>query len=214
MNAQEITMKVVVFGAAGKTGRAVVDQAKAAGHTVTAFVHNADDYDVPDVEVREGDATDPAAVDAALAGQDAVIDTIAGKTPYEPTTLESSAARAIIASMQRHGARRLVVTSMIGEGDSIANMPADQRPLLTGFLAGATPDKAQMEESVEASDLDWVIARPAILDDEPATGNVRVYTPETGDEAHRIARADLASFLVAQLSTDEHLRHAVTIGNN
>ena len=208
-------MKVIVFGAAGKTGRAVVDQAKAAGHTVTAFVHNADDYDVPDVEVREGDAhgSGRGGRGARRAGRRA-IDTIAGKTPYEPTTLESSAARAIIASMQRHGARRLVVTSMIGEGDSIANMPADQRPLLSGFLAGATPDKAQMEEAVEASDLDWVIARPAILDDEPATGNIRVYTPETGDEAHRIARADLASFLVAQLSTDEHLRHAVTIAND
>ncbi|CAA9448138.1 MAG: hypothetical protein AVDCRST_MAG02-609 [uncultured Rubrobacteraceae bacterium] len=206
-------MKVVVFGAAGKTGRAVIDQAKAAGHTVTAFVRNAGDYDVPDVEVREGDATDPAAVDAALAGQNAVIDTIGGKTPYEATTLESSAARTIIASMRRRGARRLVVTSMIGEGDSIANMPVDQRPLLTTFLRGATPDKARMEEAVAASDLDWVIVRPAILDDDPATGNARVYTPETGDEAHRIARADLASFLVAQLSTDEHLRHAVTIAN-
>jgi putative NADH-flavin reductase len=45
-------MKVVVVGAAGKTGRAVVSQAKAAGHAVTAFVHNAGDYDVPDVEVQ------------------------------------------------------------------------------------------------------------------------------------------------------------------
>ncbi|CAA9499190.1 MAG: hypothetical protein AVDCRST_MAG12-2571 [uncultured Rubrobacteraceae bacterium] len=206
-------MNVVVFGAAGKTGRAVVHQAKAAGHTVTAFVRHAGDYDVPDVEVREGDAQDAAAVDAALAGQDAVIDTIGGKTPYKATTLESSAARTIIASMRRQGARRLVVTSMIGEGDSVANMPVDQRPLLTTFLRGATPDKARMEEAVEASDLDWVIVRPAILDDDPATGHVRVYTPETGDEAHRIAREDLASFLVAQLSTDEHLRHAVTIAN-
>lgn len=206
-------MKVVVVGAAGKTGRAVVSQAKAAGHAVTAFVRNADDYDAPDVEVREGDATDPAAVDAALAGQDAVIDTIGGKTPYRATTLESSAARTIIASMRRQGARRLVVTSMTGEGDSIANMPVYQRLLLPTFLRGAMPDKAQMEEAVEASDLDWVIVRPAILNDDPATGNVRVYTSESGDKARKITRADLASFLVAQLGTDEHLRHAVTIAN-
>ena len=206
-------MKVVVVGAAGKTGRAVVSQAKAAGHAVTAFVHNAGDYDVPDVEVREGDATDPAAVDAALAGQDAVIDTIGGKTPYKATTLEASAARTIIASMQRQGVRRLMVTSAIGEGDSIANMPVYQRLLLPTFLRGSTPDKAQMEEAVEASDLDWVIVRPAILNDDPATGNVRVYTPESGDKARKITRADLASFLVAQLSTDENLRRAVTIAN-
>ena len=32
-------MKVLVIGAAGKSGRAVVEQALAAGHDVTAFVH-------------------------------------------------------------------------------------------------------------------------------------------------------------------------------
>ena len=43
-------MKVLVVGAAGKTGRAVVDQAIKAGHEVTAFVHR-DGYDVPGVAV-------------------------------------------------------------------------------------------------------------------------------------------------------------------
>ena len=106
-----------------------------------------------------------------------------------------------------------MVTSMIGEGDSIANMSVDQRLLLPTFLWGATPDKVRTEEAVEASELGRVIVRPAILDDDPATGNVRVYTPESGDKARKITRADLASFLAAQLGTDERLRHAVTIAN-
>ena len=206
-------MKVTVVGAAGKTGRAVVDQAKAAGHEVTAFVHDADGYTVPDVHVREGDATDPAAMDAAVAGQDAVIDTIGGKTPYKHTTLESSAAETIIASMRRNGVGRLVVTSMIGEGDSTANTPFYARILLATFLRGATPDKAGMEKAVDASGLDWIIVRPAILSDDPATGDVRVYRPDTGEKAHTITRGDLASFLVAQLTTDEHLQRAVTVAN-
>jgi uncharacterized protein YbjT (DUF2867 family) len=206
-------MKVLVVGAAGKTGRAVVDQARAAGHEVTAFVHDADGYAVPDVHVREGDATDPAAMDAAVVGQDAVIDTIGGKTPYKHTTLESSAAATIIASMRRNGVGRLVVTSMIGEGDSTANTPFYARILLATFLRGATPDKAGMEKAVDASGLDWIIVRPAILSDDPATGDVRVYRPDTGEKAHTITRADLASFLVAQLTTDEHLQRAVTVAN-
>ena len=71
-----------------------------------------------------------------------------------------------------------------------------------------------MEASVEVSRLDWIILRPAILSDDPAQGNVRVFEAGTGEKAHKITRSDLAAFMVAQLSSDEHLRQAVTIANN
>ena len=60
-------MKVLVIGAAGKSGRAVVEQALAAGHDVTAFVHKTHGY-LPDsnVSVIEGDARDRSAVDSAI----------------------------------------------------------------------------------------------------------------------------------------------------
>ncbi|MBC8140436.1 MAG: SDR family oxidoreductase, partial [Armatimonadetes bacterium] len=174
-------MKVLVIGAAGKTGKAVVEQAVAAGHEVTSFVRKADEYEVSGVRVLEGDATDSVAMDAAVLGQDAVLDTIGGKTPYKTTTLEASAAHTIIASMQRNGVRRLVVTSMLGEGDSMANAPIYEQLLVKTFLRGADKDKAAMESAVEASGLDWVILRPAILSDDPAKGNVRVFSAETGE---------------------------------
>ncbi|WP_460586200.1 NAD(P)-dependent oxidoreductase [Hymenobacter arcticus] len=206
---------MLVIGAAGKTGRAVVEQAVAAGHHVTAFVHHATEYTAPaNVRVVEGDAADSAAMDAAVLGQEAVLDTIGGKTPYKVTTLEPSAAHAIIAAMQHHGVRRLVVTSMLGVGESIANAPFYERLLVATFLRGADQDKTAMEGAVEASELDWVILRPAILTDAPATGQVRVFEAETGENAHQITRADLAAFMVAQLTTDEHLHQAVTIANN
>ncbi|MBP5976477.1 NAD(P)H-binding protein [Brasilonema sp. CT11] len=207
-------MKVLVIGAAGKTGRAVVEQAVSAGHQVTAFVHKTDEYEVSDVRVIEGDATDSATMDAAVLGQDAVLDTIGGKTPYKETTLESSAANTIIASMQRNDVRRLVVTSMIGEGDSEANATLYERLLIATFLRGADKDKAVMESAVESSGLDWVILRPAILTDDPAKRNVRVFDPETGEKAHKITRADLADFMLAQLSSNEYLHQAVTIANS
>ena len=207
-------MKVLVIGAAGRTGRVVVEQAVAAGHEVTALVRHTGDYKGPGVRVVEGDATDRTAIDAAVLGQDAVLDTVGGKTPYKATTLESSVASAVISSMQRHGVRRLVVTSMIGEGDSEANTPIYDRLLLTSFLRGADKDKAAMESTVEASGLDWVILRPAVLSDDPAKGDVRVFDAATGEKAHKITRFDLASFMVAQLSSDEHLHQAVTIANS
>lgn len=207
-------MNVVVFGAAGKTGRAVVEQAVAAGHQVTAFVRKADEYDGTNVRIIEGDATNRADVEAAVRGQDAVLDTIGGKTPYKATTLESSAAGTIIAAMQRNGVRRLIATSMLGVGESEANTTVYERLLESTFLRGTDKDKAAMESVVESSDLDWIILRPAILNDDPAEGNVQVFSTDLGEKAHKITRADLASFMVAQLATNQYLRQAITIANS
>lgn len=207
-------MKIIVIGAGGRTGRAVVEQAVAAGHEVTAFVHKADEYDVTDVRVIEGDAADSAAMNAAVSGQDAVIDTIGGKTPYKETTLESSAASTIITAMQHNGVRRLVVSSMLGVGESKANASIFLRLLVATFLRGANKDKAAMESAVKSSGLDWVILRPAILTDDSATGNVRVFDAKTGGKAHKITRADLASLMIARVSGSEYLHQAVTIANS
>ena len=150
----------------------------------------------------------------AAHGQAAGIAAVGGKTPYKATTLESDTADAIVGAMRQHGVRRLVVTSMLGEGESKANAPAYERLMVATYLRGADKDKKAMEAAVEASDLDWVILRPAILTDDPATGRVRVFDPESGDKAHKITRADLAAFMVAQLTDDTHLRQAVTVANS
>ena len=207
-------MKILVIGASGKTGRLVVQKALAAGHEVTAFVHSAHEYDVANVRVVEGDAADKAKMSETVAGHDAVLDTIGGKTPYKNTTLEASVASAIIAAMQSNGVRRLVVTSMLGEGDSAEQAPFYIRLLVSTFLRGANKDKANMEAAVESSNLDWVILRPAILTDDAATGDVRVLSLESDDKAHKITRGDLAAFMVDQLTNDQYLHQAVTIANS
>jgi putative NADH-flavin reductase len=208
-------MKILVIGAAGKTGRLVVERAVAAGHQVTALVRaGAGDFKRPEVRVVEGDATERATMDEAVRGQDAVVNTIGGKTPYMATRLEASVASTVIECMKQNGVRRLVVTSMAGEGDSKVNTSLYNRLLLPTFLRGADKDKAEMESAVESSGLDWVILRPAILSDAAAKGEVRVFDARTGDKAHKLTRSDLASFMVAQLSNNEHLHKAVTIANS
>lgn len=206
-------MKVLVVGAAGKTGRAVVERAVAQAHDVTAFVHSGRGYDVPGVEVRVGDARDPAAMEAAVMGQDVVIDTVGGKTPYRRTTLETDVATSIVAAMRRHGVRRLIVTSSIGVGDSTAHTSFLIKIVVATFLRGSTADKERMEAAVRASELDWIITRPAALNDQPATGDVRVLPTASRDKAKAITRLDLADFLVNQLTSDDHLRQAITLAN-
>ncbi len=207
-------MKVLVIGAAGRTGKAVVERAIAAGHQVTAFVRDAGELDIGGVRVVEGDATNENAVESAIRDQDAVLDTVGGTTPYKQTTLETSVAKAVIVAMERNGVRRLVATSMLGVGESKANATFYERLLVSTLLRGADKDKSAMEAEIKASALEWVVVRPAILTDDPASGRVRVFSEDDGEKAHKISREDLAAFMIDQLSSDEHLRRSVTIASS
>jgi uncharacterized protein YbjT (DUF2867 family) len=71
-------MNLLIVGAAGRTGRHVVDQALAAGHHVTTYVRRPDALERRDERLRvvAGDVLDIDSVRAAMAGQDAVISTL------------------------------------------------------------------------------------------------------------------------------------------
>ena len=205
-------MKVLVIGAAGKSGVALVQQALVEGHEVTAFVHDPSEYHQTGVHVIAGDVLDAAKVDEAVAGQDAVLDALGGKTPFKETTLETNAARYVVNAMRKHGVRRLVVISVMGEGESRESAGFFYEHLLMPtFLRGAMKDKAGMEAEVEASDLDWVLVRPPMLTDGEAIGNVKVVSAGSGEKVHKISRADLAAFMLHQLTGNEYLRQAVTV---
>lgn len=205
-------MKVVVFGASGKTGSMVVEKAKAAGHDVTAFTHG-DGVSPSGVRVVSGDASDADAVRSAVAGHDAVIDTIGGTTPWKDSGLEASTAKAIITGMKAEGVRRLIVISAMGVGES-----ADQASFIYGkllmptMMRGVVKDKGHMEDEIDASGLDFVIARPAMLSDDPENGALKV-VPEP-EKANHTRRGDLARFLVNQLTSDTYLGQAVVVAND
>ena len=204
-------MKVLVIGAAGKSGEALVNEALAAGHKVTAFVRGATQYKKANVRVVAGDVLDAAAVDVAVAGQDAVIDALGGKTPWKVTTMETSAAHNIVDAMRRNGVRRLKI-SVVGAGESVKNAGFfNEHLLMRTFLRGLLVDKAGMEAEIEGSNLDWTLVRPPMLTDGEKTGVARVLSTEGGEKAHKIGRADLAAFMVQQLESSRYVRQAVTV---
>jgi putative NADH-flavin reductase len=206
-------MKVLVLGASGKTGALVVERALEKGHQVTVLVRDPAKLASNGYRVIAGDATVPGDVLRAVEGNDAVIDTIGGTTPYLDTTLERKAAQNTIEAMQAYQVRRLIVVSMMGIGDSSEQAPFwYEHLLMPTFLRGSTKDKEAMEEEVHTSNLDFVIARPPILKDEPATGSVKILGGEV--KGHQITRGDLAEFLVDQLESDQHVGQAVTVVNS
>ena len=74
------------------------------------------------------------------------------------------------------------------------------------FVRTIYEDKNRQEQLVKASGLDWTIVRPAVLTDGSRTGKYRVLTDLSGVTAGKIARADVADFILDELKTNRFLR--------
>ena len=202
-------MKIVVFGASRGVGLEVLKQALAAGHTVTAFVRSPSKMHMqhPNLILFQGDATDSAAVEKAIAGQDAVVSALGPTRPPIPHMMEISAQN-IVAGMKKHGVRRVVSTTGAG-----VRQPEDQ-PKLIDLLIGAllnllarevVMDSARNVEVITASDLDWTIVRFPRLKDGEHTGPYRVGYVDKSSST-QLARADGADFVLKELVERKWLR--------
>jgi len=196
-------MKIIVFGASGGTGLEIVKQALEAGHVVTAFARNPAKVTIehPKLTRVTGDVLDAAAVNQAVAGQDAVISALGPSRPPVPGMMET-AAKNIVAAMQGAGIRRLVSTPGAGVRDA-KDQPRLIDHIMKGLLtlmAGAVlRDSAANVAVLRASNLDWTIVRYPRLLDGPRTGKYRVGFLGK-DSGMQSSRADGADFVVKELT--------------
>lgn len=202
-------MKVIIFGATGSVGRHLVDQALADGHTVTAFGRNPTVLETthPRLVRRAGDVLDPVSVLGAVGGQDAVMIALgAGRKG----AVRAAGTQNVIAAMTHHGLRRLVCASTLGAGDSYPVLNFLWKRVMFGLLLRAAfADHQQQEAIIRQSDLDWVIVRPGAYTDGPLTGVYKYGFPPTASGlALKISRADVARFMLQQLTGTTWLRQA------
>jgi uncharacterized protein YbjT (DUF2867 family) len=200
-------MNLVVLGASGRTGRLVVEQALAAGHTVTALVRSPQKLALSDAKLRvvSGGATDTSAVSRALEGADAVISTLGGTG----SVIADSTQTIVEAARQTGVSRVVVLSSFFVERDRLDLVSR----LLTGLAMGALiKDKSAGEEILRRSDLEWTIVYASMLSDGPASGSVAVL-PEGAKRglSQKISRADVAAWMVDAATGVQHSRSSVGI---
>lgn len=202
-------MKVAVFGATGGTGRRVVESALAQGHEVTALVRDPAKLPIsnPALTVFTGNVMDAAAVEKALSGAAAAVVSL-GNTANNPERIVSEGTKVILAGMKKLGVPRVVVVSSGGVGDSKDQVPFFFKVLMKGPLKKTMEDKELQEAAVMASGLEWIIARPVGLTDGPATGKYNAGPTITGGQ---ISRADVADFVVKQLTDNSYLRQTPSL---
>jgi putative NADH-flavin reductase len=204
--------RILIVGASGGTGRQLVTQALDRGYAVTALVRDRSrlQVDHPQLTVVQGDVLDGDSVDAAMRGQMAVLCALGHNRYLYPTRILSEGTRNILHGMKAHGVRRLVCETSLGIGDSAGRMGLYYTlfviPVILPFYFW---DKTRQERTIAASDVEWVIVRPAVLTTREKRGRLR-HGPRVGGfiRTARISRADVADFMLSQLESDSYLRSA------
>ncbi len=209
-------MNLAIFGATGGIGQQLVEQALAAGHTVTAIVRTPAKVAVqhPNLRVMQGDVLAEGTLEPAFAGQEAVLLALGVGKSREPTTLYSAGARNILQAMKAQGVPRLIAVSASGFIDD----PNDSfllkylfKPLFQRMLKHPYDDLKRMEAEVKVSNLDWTLVRPARLTDAAHTGTYRTALNRNVAGGSAISRADVADFIVKHLDDTNVIGAAVGI---
>ena len=211
-----MTKKLLILGATGGTGQHLLTQALEAGHEVTAFARSAAKISVqhPRLHLVSGSVSDQgSALADAVRGQDAVISALGRGMSLKSNNLIQQSVPPILSAMQMHKVRRLIFTSGIGAGHTIgdAPLPLFSRMMIRFLLSDLYADKEVGEELIRRSDLDWTLVQPSQLTNGPLTRRYRAGERLELRGMPKIARADVAHFILSQLDDTAYIRKVVAI---
>lgn len=199
--------KVIVFGANGRVGRAVVAEARARGHEVTAAGRG------------DGDVTSAADVERLAAGHDAAVAAVYD-TGAAPGEFFPAAARALAAGLSGAGVGRLVSVGLASvlptrSGEPLMDTPGypqEWREFYVGHGAGTEALRA-----AAPAGLDWAVLSPsgdfAAEGAAAAAATGRGYAFAPADAGARIPHADFARAVLDEaLAPTVHRTHAGVTG--
>ena len=212
-------MQITVVGATGGIGRHVVDQLLAAGHDVVAYVRTPAKLATthPHLRVVAGALDDRDGIARALVGSQAVISALGPSLSRKATgTPVTDGTRAVVAAMDDAGIRRFIglATPSVPDRRDRPTLKARVLPVLAHLMfPNALAELRGMTSAVTDSDLDWTIARITNPTDKPAKGTHRSGFLGRDKVGSSMTRADIAAFLVGQLTDSTYVRALPAISN-
>ncbi|MFJ8429717.1 NAD(P)-dependent oxidoreductase [Kitasatospora sp. NPDC094019] len=217
---------IAVFGAGGSVGAAVLAEAAARGHRVTAVVRDPSRFDAARhggsagpgrVTVLAGDVLDPADVARVAAGQDVLVSAVGGGDGPGHLALIGPAARALVDGLRElgGGAPRLIV---VGGAGSLETGPGVRVWDAPGLPDGVRQIMHAHGEALDhlrtVTDVRWTVLSPAaVLGPGERTGRYRTGLEQLLTDARgesRISVPDYALVLVDEIEQPEHIGERFT----
>lgn len=205
-------MKIIVFGASGKTGRLVVNEALQNGYEVTAFVRDTGKLPITHnhLTIIQGDATNQEAIRNALKGQDLVISCLGANNGLGKTTVLYEMTANIVNGMKAHNISRIIYVASAGIDREI---PGISGKIVMKTLANVLEDHRNAVQVIKENISHYTIVRPMGLTDNTFTGAYREAKTGIPDKGRSISRADVADFILRAITDESYKNQSVALAN-
>ncbi len=195
-------VRIFLAGASRGVGRELAKQLVSKGYEVVALLRSSAaeaELMAMDIAVVKGDALEAETVTRLVAERspDAVISTIGGLPNDGGVRADFLGNKNLIDAAVAASAKRFILISSIGSGDSVQALP----PNVIETLGPVLKEKAQAEEHLAKSGLAYTVIRPGGLLSEPMTG--RAVLTEDPTVAGSIPRAAVAELAVKCLENEK-----------
>lgn len=202
-------MKVALIGVTGAVGSRVATELLTRGHSVTGIVRHLEKSSPrPELDLKQGDATNPSGLAPLVAKHDAVI---------SASRFQTSNPGALVAAVREARVSRLLVVGgaaslLVAPGKRLIDTPDFPEAYKAEALAGVRFLDALRNENV----LEWTFLSPsAEFVPGERTGKFRVGKDDllVDSNGHSwISMEDYAIALVDELERPKHLRERFTVG--
>jgi putative NADH-flavin reductase len=210
-------MNLSIFGATGATGNLLTERSLAAGHRVKVLARSPQNFPFRDrVEMVQGDAKDLAAVRETVRGSDLVFNALGARSLGKEDVLEI-AVPLIVTAMQEQRVRRIIALGSSGALDTaLDKQPAYRRWIVENIvyktlLKWPVASQRAQYAALSTSGLDWTMVMPPMLTNDAARGSYRLDGDALPRNGSRIARADVADFMMLQIGNPQWVRRGVYI---
>lgn len=211
-------MKIALIGATGFVGAAVLKEAVAREHTVTAIARNVAKIEAAaGVTAKEADVTDSTALAQTLAGQDVVISAFNGGWGDPDIYTKHLDGSLAIAEAAKSAGVRLIVIG--GAGSLFApdgTQFVDSPDFPEAYKQGALAARDVLAKLRDEHDADWsFVSPPFALKPGERSGKYRLGSENPVFNAageSTISVADLAVAIVDEAESPKHNRKRFTVG--
>ncbi|GAT63590.1 NAD(P)-dependent oxidoreductase [Paludibacter jiangxiensis] len=206
-------MKIVVFGASGKTGRLLIEEALTSGYEVIAYVRNKESVKSvhPNLRVVAGQLNEKEKLKSVIIGSDACISTLGGASLTKHNHGIIEGIDNIVDIMEEVNVKRFIYLSSIGVGNSRQYMAQPARFLIADLMLRVPlADHNANESRITQSQLEWTIIRPGGLTDGAKSENLKHGTEYTKLKGNlSISRSSVATFILNQFTDSIYVNKCV-----
>ena len=200
-------MQIALFGATGHIGRAILDEALARGHEVTAVVRDPSRLDLRHEKLRivTGDAARPETWLDAVRGSTAAVASLSARRDGDPDSLPANA-RILLEQLPQAGVERLVWVGGAGSLETAPGVRVIDDPNFPAAWKAEAEAQGRALETFRASNspVDWTYISPAaLIEDGERSGRYRIGGEQLLVDANGVSRISVADYAVALLDRVE-----------